>query len=438
MESIALKLFLSLLVGAAVGFERESDAKGKESLLGGGVRTFSLVSLIGFLSGLFYLNNLPLVSVFLSIAFVALLIVYYTLHSKETKNLGLTTEMAYILTFAIGNVLALNFINTQITLALVVMLILILSLKQKSKQLISEVSRSEVESFISYAIVALVILPFLPNITYTLSNFPSLINFFHGIGLEVSKLSGLEIINPSKLWFIVVLITGIDVFGYVLGKMLGSGKGFAITSFIGGFISSTSTTQSLANQSKAYSNKNILVGAAILANLASFIQIFLLVGPLNVDFLVKIFPSLVGMIISAGIISIYYFSKTGKVAPVNTIEKSNRKIFSLLPALRFAVLILVVKIITGIGLIYFGHIGFLISSIISSIAGPDPILINLATSSPTSISLSFALLVFLSVNAANLLSKMAYSYLQGSKTFAKAISISLLIIIISSAIVFII
>jgi uncharacterized membrane protein (DUF4010 family) len=438
MESVALKLFLSLLVGAAVGFERESDAKGKESLLGGGVRTFSLVSLIGFLSGLFYLNNLPLVSVFLSIAFVALLIVYYTLHSKETKNLGLTTEMAYILTFAIGNVLALNFINTQITLALVVMLILILSLKQKSKQLISEVSRSEVESFISYAIVALVILPFLPNITYTLSNFPSLINFFHGIGLEVSKLSGLEIINPSKLWFIVVLITGIDVFGYVLGKMLGSGKGFAITSFIGGFISSTSTTQSLATQSKTYSNKNILVGAAILANLASFIQIFLLVGPLNVDFLVKIFPSLVGMIISAGIISIYYFSKTGKVAPVNTIEKSNRKIFSLLPALRFAVLILVVKIITGIGLIYFGHIGFLISSIISSIAGPDPILINLATSSPTSISLSFALLVFLSVNAANLLSKMAYSYLQGSKTFAKAISISLLIIIISSALVFII
>lgn len=438
MESVALKLFLSLLVGAAVGFERESDAKGKESLLGGGVRTFSLVSLIGFLSGLFYLNNLPLVSVFLSIAFVALLIVYYTLHSKETKNLGLTTEMAYILTFAIGNVLALNFINTQITLALVVMLILILSLKQKSKQLISEVSRSEVESFISYAIVALVILPFLPNITYTLSNFPSLINFFHGIGLEVSKLSGLEIINPSKLWFIVVLITGIDVFGYVLGKMLGSGKGFAITSFIGGFISSTSTTQSLANQSKTYSNKNILVGAAILANLASFIQIFLLVGPLNVDFLVKIFPSLLGMIISAGIISVYYFSKTGKVAPVNTIEKSNRKIFSLLPALRFAVLILVVKIITGIGLIYFGHIGFLISSIISSIAGPDPILINLATSSPTSISLSFALLVFLSVNAANLLSKMAYSYLQGSKAFAKAISISLLIIIISSAIVFII
>jgi uncharacterized membrane protein (DUF4010 family) len=438
MESVALKLFLSLLVGAAVGFERESDAKGKESLLGGGVRTFSLVSLIGFLSGLFYLNNLPLVSVFLSIAFVALLIVYYTLHSKETKNLGLTTEMAYILTFAIGNVLALNFINTQITLALVVMLILILSLKQKSKQLISEVSRSEVESFISYAIVALVILPFLPNITYTLSNFPSLINFFHGIGLEVSKLSGLEIINPSKLWFIVVLITGIDVFGYVMGKMLGSGKGFAITSFIGGFISSTSTTQSLANQSKTYSNKNILVGAAILANLASFIQIFLLVGPLNVDFLVKIFPSLLGMIISAGIISIYYFSKTGKVAPVKTIEKSNRKIFSLLPALRFAVLILVVKIITGIGLIYFGHVGFLISSIISSIAGPDPILINLATSSPASISLSFALLVFLSVNAANLLSKMAYSYLQGSKAFAKAISISLLIIIISSALVFII
>ncbi len=438
MESIALKLFLSLLVGAAVGFERESDAKGKESLLGGGVRTFSLVSLIGFLSGLFYLNNLPLVAVFLSIAFVALLIVYYTLHSKATKNLGLTTEMAYILTFAIGNVLALNFINTQITLALVVMLILILSLKQKSKQLISEVSRSEVESFISYAIVALVILPFLPNITYTLSNFPSLINFFHGIGLEVSKLSGLEIINPSKLWFIVVLITGIDVFGYVLGKMLGSDKGFAITSFIGGFISSTSTTQNLANQSKTYSNKNILVGAAILANLASFIQIFLLVGPLNVDFLIKIFPSLAGMIISAGIISIYYFSKTGKVAPANKIEKSNRKIFSLLPALRFAALILVVKIVTGIGLIYFGHVGFLVSSILASIAGPDPILINLATSSPASISLSFALLVFLAVNAANLLSKIAYSYLQGSKSFAKAISISLLIIIISSAIVFVI
>jgi uncharacterized membrane protein (DUF4010 family) len=78
---------------------------------------------------------------------------------------------------------------------------------------------------------------------------------------------------------IVVLITGIDVFGYILGRMVGNKNGFALTSFMAGFVSSTSATQSLAQRSNNTRFVNHLVGAAVLANLASFLQIFLLVGP---------------------------------------------------------------------------------------------------------------------------------------------------------------
>jgi uncharacterized membrane protein (DUF4010 family) len=56
----------------------------------------------------------------------------------------------------------------------------------------------------------------------------------------------LELLN-RKIWMIVVLVTGIDVIGYIT-KLLGSKV--TLTSFIAGFISSTSTTQSLAQKVK--------------------------------------------------------------------------------------------------------------------------------------------------------------------------------------------
>ena len=112
---------------------------------------------------------------------------------------------------------------------------------------------------ISYAIIALVALPVLPDYSYKLKDIPVLPGILEGFNVDLGKFDTLDLINPRNIWFIVVLITGIDVFGYILSRIVGSKSGFAVTSFMAGFVSSASTTQSLALRSKKSTFINHLV-----------------------------------------------------------------------------------------------------------------------------------------------------------------------------------
>ncbi|MBP6859241.1 MAG: MgtC/SapB family protein [Candidatus Magasanikbacteria bacterium] len=425
------KLVLAIILGATIGLEREGSKQGPSAL--GGIRTYSLIALIGALVGIFFVHNFASLALLIAGGFLVLLISYYISGVSVTKDFGLTTELSVIITFLIGLLLVLDIIPLQIIVAVFVILMLVLSVKSKTSQLIAGISREELQSFISYAVIALVVLPFLPDVAYKLSDLPVLPAILNGIGVEMGQFSALELINPRKVWFIVVLITGIDVFGYILGKIIGNKKGFALTSFIAGFVSSTSATQSLAQKSKHSSFANHLVGAALLANLASFLQIFLLVGPLNPKWLVSIAPSILLMILVAGFIALVLLKKKeSDESPSQEVKPT--KIFSLMPALKFAGILIAVKIITKVSLLVFGKSGFVISSVIASLAGLDAILVNLADMAGHSITFEFAFITFILVNATNLISKTVYSYLQGTKQFAFKFFISALVIIFSSAI----
>jgi uncharacterized membrane protein (DUF4010 family) len=428
---LAFKFVLALLFGAAVGLERESSQPQEGSA--GGMRTYALIALLGSICGILFVKDFQSLGTAVATVFFAIVVVYYGVGSYMTKDFGMTTEISILFTFLIGALPMLDIIPLQIVVSLFVFLILILSMKAKTKVLAAGVTNKEIESFTTYAIISLVILPFLPNVGYTLDNIPILVQIFKNIGLNLGQFETLELVNPQKLWIVVVLITGIDVFGYVLGRIVGNKKSFTLASFLGGFVSSTSVTQSLALRSQHSHVINYLIGAALLSNMASFMQVFLLAGPLNGKWLISLLPSLIIMIATAGLLSIYFLRKEERPEPHSEEPGvKNFKIFSLESAFRFAILITTVKLLTKICLILFGKSGFIISSIIASFVGMDPIIINLAEMAGTTITMQFAALTFLLVNSTNLISKMAYVYLQGTRKFAWRISLSFLAISILS------
>ncbi len=433
ISELFINLLLSIIIGATVGLERESINPGDTTSIGG-IRTYSLIALSGALSGILYINNFVALAILLAGFFFIMVISYYIVVSFTTKDFGMTSELSAIITFLIGLILILNIIPLQVTVAVFVFLIFILSIKSKTTQLVAGISRQELQSFISYAIIALVVLPVLPDTAYKLKDIPVLPEILRGANVDLGQFSTLDLINPRKIWMVVVLITGIDVFGYVLGRIVGNKKGFALTSFLAGFVSSTSATQSLAQRSKNTTFVNHLVGAAVLANLASFLQIFLLVGPLNPKWLLSIVPSILMMVFTAGIIAYQFLKKQEQSEEQPGLEKKTTKIFSLLPALKFAGILIIVKIVTKICLILFGKSGFIISSVIASFAGIDAIMVNLADMAGQTITFKFAFLTFILVNATNLFSKTTYSYLQGSKSFTIKFLLSALSIIAVSAI----
>lgn len=430
------KLLLSLLLGMAIGLERESYElqidKTKRSGVGSlGIRSFALITALGTVAALLIQNYFSLFLI-ISVTFCLLLIAYYILGSLSTKDNGLTTELAIFWSYLIGIFVGLNIFPIQLIVAMVVILMLILSLKRKIKLFVAGIKQFELEAFISYSIIALVILPFLPNTGYFLKDIPFLKSLLSAFQINFDKFSNLEIINPFSLWKVVALITGVEIAGYFLEKTIGQKKGWLLTSIAGGFISSTSTTQSLAQKSKKSKNTNRLTAAAIFANLSSFIQHFILLASVNLIFLSKNFVYIFSISVTAIIIGLYFFRKEDKKSEdlVKTKENLKKdKLFSLVPALKFAVLFLFIKIATNLSLILFGNNGFIISTILGAVTGLDAVTINTAELAGKTISYQTGVITLILANSVNLLSKSGYAFAQGSSSFAKKFLFSVIIII---------
>ncbi|NEV64358.1 DUF4010 domain-containing protein [Thiorhodococcus minor] len=107
---------------------------------------------------------------------------------------------------------------------------------------VENLDRTELQATLQLLLLALVILPILPN----------------------RNLGPGGIVNPYALWWLVVLIAGISYVGYFAVKILGPDKGIPITSFLGGLASSAATTVRLAKLASRQSADLQLVTAGVL------------------------------------------------------------------------------------------------------------------------------------------------------------------------------
>lgn len=439
--AIELKLLISLLIGAAIGLEREIHEKHDEeqseknefsNIAFIGVRTLSLTTAFGAMAGIVYGNYH---SIFLAIIifFGLLLLAHYALTVTLTKDPGVTTELATAFCFLIGIAIGVELLPLQLILGISVVLMLILSSKNTVKNLVGGIRRHELQALITYGIIALVVLPSLPDKALTVENLPYARDIVSSLGLSFARWSHLEIINPFSMWKIVAIFTGVEFLGYILERSIGAGRGQILSSLVGGFVSSTATTQSLAAQSKKSHSANRLVGAALLATLASFFSLILIVLPINTIFVLRIFPTLAILILGFSIASYMFFRMEAEKKQKTTIQqKQSTTVFSLKPALIFASMFIVIKLVSKIALELFGQNGFLITSALAAFTGIDAVVINIAQLVTNTINMRLAVLAFILVNAVNLLAKTIYIYLQGSREMAWKYGVSVALIVASS------
>ncbi len=436
------KLIIAFIIGAVIGLERaspQSFQQNKKDTIEHhevGVRTFSLISLLGALAGLM-MQDYMMVTIFITSVFGGLALLYYFLQSSFTKDPGITTEFALVYTYVIGLMIGREILPIHIILMISVVLVLVLSRKQEIQGFISVINRSEINAFISYALIALVILPFLPNTDYSLADIPNAEAFLRSTGINVGKFVNLTLVNPFKLWVIVALITGIDVAGYVLERTVGQ-KGKLMSSIAGGIISSTATTQALAVESKRSKTAGAHVGSALFANMVSFFPLFFLVGSINRQFLVELLPVLISIILSCFIVAVYFYffhrAKQEKNGKKKQESKQRKEIFNLRSAISFVVIFAVVRIASQIALVFFGNSGVLITASIAALTGVDAPILTISQMAGGQISHSFAVWTFIVINAVNLVAKTVYSFISGSRAFAIQFGIGILIIIGSSLI----
>lgn len=437
---IALKFIIAFLLGSVIGIERQLnekktvDVKNRPAAILG-LRTFSLVSILGAIVGVLY-GNYSGLSLIISTGFLFLLLSFYILDSRQTRDPGITTELALLFSFLIGILISLAVIPIQLIVAVTVALLLLLAKKDEIHTLVSGIGNEELNAFLTYAIIAAVILPFLPNETYTVGDLPAVLPLLENFHINTAVYTSIELLNPFKLWLIVALITGVDLLGHILERTVGSRRGWMMASIAGGFISSTATTQSLAIQSRQTINSDHLVAAALLSNLVSFFQIALLLSPVNIGFVARVLPSL-ALMVCVGLILTWFFIR--RTSGKKSKEKSGKQyhdshIVDIFSALKFTGLFLCVSVASKSALMFLGNTGFLAAVGLGGMVGLDAVMINTAQLAGSDIDYRLALIAFLLANAVNLLSKSLYSFLHGSKNFARKFFFSTLVLVASSLI----
>lgn len=430
---LIIKILVPLAIGAVVGIERQVDPvddseKQGRVVMDMGLRTFALTGLIGGLAGLASAAS-PVIAGIITTTFLILILINYTIGVIYTKDLGITTEISLFYTYFAGILIAAGIVPIAIILAITVIVVLLLSQKRKIHKTISTIDQKEFNSFIGFAILALVILPFLPNYSFAFSQIPGLKTIAESAEF-LERVKDINLINPFKLWLIVVLMTGVDIAGYILERTFGRGKSLLITSLAGGFISSTATTQSLANQSKNLATPNLHVGASLFSNMTSFVQISILIAAVNSALFFQSLPVVFSLIVTTFISGIFFFLRNGKGAQFSTVEKTAKhQIFNLVPALKFMGLFLLINILSKVSLEFLGDSGFLITSALGALAGIDAVVISSSELAGSRIDFKLAILGILIANAVNLIAKTFYAFSSGAKNFALRFGVSVIFII---------
>jgi uncharacterized membrane protein (DUF4010 family) len=263
-------LALALAAGLLIGLERERSApadKHSESFLGG-VRTHPLFALVG---GLASMAAQHVGVVILALAFLALILLLALNYAGDVfrdRNRGITSEAAFLLSFLLGALAtssgALEPFRDRalVVAATAVAATFLLSSKATLHPLVRRVTAADIGATLKFLIVAVVVLPLLPDRT----------------------IGPFQVLNPFKLGIFLLLISGISFAGYAAIRLLGAERGLALTGLVGGVASSTAVT--LAMASRARERPGLVDPAAFAVMLAStvmFARILVVMAVVNPD-----------------------------------------------------------------------------------------------------------------------------------------------------------
>ena len=404
-------LILAILLGALVGLRNEIVYVKKGQSPIGGFRSFIFIAILGYLAGIIY-TQYTLLSLLISGFMFSLVLLYYTKDLKRENKLGLTMELSAILVYLSAFLLTTSILPARITVAITILVAFLLANQKSLRHLLFAFKEEEVTQIALFATLTFVILPFLPNHTFSiLEILPKLSPILSQIPSTWQILLTIPLINPFKLWWIVVLVSGIEVLGYVIARIVGQTTSIITTSLISGFISSTSSTIAFAQQAKQHKNKLLFASAILLANAVSFLEIYLLVAPVSTKFLNAILLPNTILLITLGIggIITLIIAKIKNTETTKHESKQKHTMFDLKFALSFALLLGIVQIVTRIAYVLFGNIGFLATSALAGFSGINAVVLNTAILLQNgSITTSLALQTFLIVNIVNLLAKAFY------------------------------
>ncbi len=404
MELTQLELFsrlgVSLVIGMLIGLQREyHQGTEKDDDYFAGARTFTLLCFTGSIGAYLSLalgTHIILIAIILAVG--ALITIAYFLGGRD-GDLGLTTEIAALLTVIIGALCIVG--SVAVAAASAVAVTVLLAIKIQMKSLAQKLTREDVYSTLKFAVISIIVLPLLPKEGFGPPPFNAL--------------------APFKIWLMVVFISGISFLGYILIKIVGARRGVGLTGILGGLASSTAVTLSFSQRSRDTQGLSRSFALAILlAWSVMFIRVMVETAAINPALFKIVWIPMTAATIVTFCYCVYLYVKQVGDQPEQGDNFTNP--FRLKPAVTFGILYAVIFLVANAAKIYFGDTGVYVSSIVSGLADVDAITLSMAELSRVgSVELSTAARAVVLAAASNTLVKGAIVLSAGSPELRKVI-----------------
>lgn len=214
---------IALLIGLLLGLERERARRPDEGLFAG-IRTFPLFSIAGYIGALAGQHGMPLALPAVLLVVGALSVAAYM--KTPTEHAGVTTETAAVVTALLGALVGWG--QAPVASALAVAVALLLTLKDPLHRVAGAVSADEILAILKFAVVALIVVPLLPD-------------------RAMGPYAALE---PRRIGIVVLLLSGVSLVGYLLVRLVGGRAGWPLAGLLGGLVSSTAVTLSFSGKAR--------------------------------------------------------------------------------------------------------------------------------------------------------------------------------------------
>lgn len=382
---------VALAIGLLIGLERERSHSRK---LPAGSRSFALLSLVGAIAASFG-ERIVIVGLVGVAALVAL--AYFRTSGEDP---GTTTALAALVAYMLG---ALAYTRPAVAVALAVVVASLLVSKARIHRFAREiVSEVELEDVIKFLVVAFVILPLLPD---------------RGLGPY-------GVLNPAKVWLLVVLLTGIGWVGYIGVRALGPERGLLVTGLAGGFVSASATTASMGRLSRTATSLRPPLASALLASLATFVQLLIVIGVVDIEVLRRLWPPVVaGAVVLVGISAFVYRGSAGShqdnPAGGEEVEVTPAsRPFALRPAIILAAVLTFALLVGRWGAVVFGPRGTVLAAFAAGLADAHAGSVAAASlAAKGDITVDTALVAVAAALGSNLLVKIVLAFAAGGRRF---------------------
>lgn len=389
---------VAVCMGLMMGLEREhaglekgadqparAEAEGSGSI---GARSFALLTLLGWMSTFAGGAAVPVAV----LAFTALLVgLFY--HHTGGRDRGITTEIAALCAPLLGMLLRQDML---LAVALTVIVTLLLLSKPWFRDWIPRLHRSDLTAAMQLLIVFAVVLPL----------------------LTVQPIDPWRVLSPRKVGWLVALIAGVDFLGYALNRALGAQRGAMLIGLVGGLVSSTVVTLSMARQVKQdQAMRDPAVVATLLACSVMGVRVFALVallggwavawklaGPLG---------AMVGFLLGLAWWSHRQEHPRPEAAPIENP-------FHLKRALAWGLALAAVLVASAAARAGFGDRGLLATALLSGFADVDPLTVAVAHQVRESgLVASTAVLAVILAIGANTCTKAVLAYANGGPAYGR-------------------